>query len=872
MKKLLSRLFARKSSSESAAPLAAEGLAQLRTTFKARYHHFKLLLNANTETHEGIVGLEQALNGDRPFGMPSIRASCTRISTSVYKMIKHLNELGGGKYTALYEPFRQVQARINAHITFQPQRVEGPLILDMADVNVGTADLTGAKMGNLGEMGSQLGLTVPLGFVITAKAYWDFMDANDLPEEIDRRVQIADTDQPDKLHALSSALQQLIIQAEVPEALRAEIARHVDLLLERAGETPRLCLRSSALGEDSPGTSYAGQYRSILNVAAEDVIETYKEIVASKYSLQALSYRLTKGIPDQDVAMCVGCLVMVDSAAGGVAYSRDPLQLRSETVVINGSCGLPKVVVDGTDPVDAFTLSREEPPRIVASTIPTKLTRYVCLPGGGLRREELTAEEANAPCMSEVQVVELAREAMRIEEHFGRPQDIEWALDREGRLHFLQSRPLLQVAGQARTAGEQAAAVAGLEELGRGVTASPGVASGLVRVVRRDADLVDFPRGAVLVLSQPLPRWAALLSRAVAVVAEQGGIAGHLANVAREFGLPAIFGMKDATSRLANGQEVTVDADVGTVFAGRVESAKAFAARPHPMADKPIYGVLKAVCEHIVPLRLMDPEAASFTPGNCKSFHDITRYCHEKAVLEMFGFGQTAPFPEHASLQLLCDVPMQFWIIDLDDGLCKLEEKNRYVKLEQIVSTPMLALWRGMVAIPWAGPPPVSTRGFMSVLMEATTNPELDPSMPSAYANRNYFMISRHFVSLQSRFGFHFSIVEALVGDRPVENYVHFKFQGGAANQERRMGRTRLISELLEDWGFRITVNLDQLSARMEGHDQAFLEERLRVLGYMVIHTRQLDMVMTDPGHFARHKEKMRADLVRVAAGTGAAC
>jgi len=846
---------------------AGQSPEELQNAFKTRYHHFKLLLNANNKALEMMTDMEAALRGNQPFGMQFVRSSCTRVSTSVYQIIQHLNELGQGRYERLNERFRWIQNQIQPLIHPEAPPGGGPLVLGLQAVNKELADQAGGKMANLGELKNRLGLRVPNGFVVTADAYRRFMAFNDLQAEIDRLVQSTSLERLDQLYGLSAAIRQKIIRAPLPPELETAISEQYALMQGLDGRRLTVAMRSSALGEDMAGTSFAGQYRSLLNISAENINEAYKEIVAGKYTLQAMSYRLNRGIRDEDVAMCVGCLEMVDAVAGGVLYSANPMDPADETVWLNAAWGLPKSVVDGATASDVFVVSKSEPLRILRRDVSEKTSKMVCYPDEGVCRLEMTGQESLSPSLDDAQVLELARLAIRLELHYGCAQDVEWALEADGSLTVLQCRPLKQ--SEASQDQEE-------EETGQGgesaiilrgkVAASPGIGAGPAYPVKKDMDALRFPEGAVLVAAQSLPYWATVLSRAAAVVTEQGSIAGHLANVAREFGVPALFGVPGALERIRSGEMVTVDADALKVYRGRMESLlQRRRPRTRLMEGSPVLETLRACTRHIVPLNLLNPDAPDFKPKNCKTLHDITRFSHEKAVWEMFQFGKEHPFPKHSSKQLHCDVPMQFWVINLDDGFRE-EEEGRYVRLDNIVSIPMRALWKGMTAVPWEGPPPVDTRGFMSVLLEASANPALDPTMRSSFMVRNYFMVSRHFCSLQSRFGFHFSTVEALVGDRPVENYASFQFKGGAANYDRRQRRAHFVGGILEEYGFRIQMKEDALFARFEGHPQAVMEDRLTLLGYMVIHTRQLDMVMANDASFTHYRNKMMQDLRSVLA------
>jgi pyruvate,water dikinase len=842
---------------------------ELRTLFRARYHNFKLLLNANNKALEIMADLEGALRARRPVGMSFCNANCTAVSVNVFKMIKNLDELAPGKYGELYGRFRDIQESINQSLSQKRPVVGDELVVPLGSTSADMADQVGSKMANLGEIRSQIGLLVPEGFVVTSRAYQRFFEANELQAEIDRLLQSSSADELDKLYDLSARIQQLIIRAPVPEDVHDAIASAYRRLEAEMKPGVRVSVRSSALGEDTAGTSFAGQYRSELNVSPDDLVEVYKEVVASKYGLPAITYRLTRGIRDEDVAMCVGCMAMIDGVAGGVMYSRNPMDIRDDVIFINAVWGLPKSVVDGSVDPDLFVVSRGSPPAILRKTTGRKDRMFVCYPDEGVCRLEITAARSEALSISDEQALRLADIAMRLEKHYGLPQDIEWTIREDGTIYLLQARPLQQLETRRSSimSEEERSTDREPPRLEGGVTASPGVGSGEVFLVKKSMDALRFPQGGVLVTSQALPGWAALLHRAGAVVTEHGSITGHLANVAREFRVPALFGVAGVTALLKPGDLVTVDADGRRIYAGRLASLLDQAeALKEPRAEGPVQALLRDVTQHVIPLNLLDPDSPDFKPRKCRTLHDITRFIHERSVHEMFNFGREHHFAERSSKQLVCDVPMQWWIINLDDGFRENVE-GKFVDLGNIVSIPMLALWEGIVAIPWQGPPPVDTKGLMSVLLEATTNPALDPAVRSKYANRNYFMISRNFCSLTSRFGFHFSTVETLVGERPMENYISFQFKGGAADIQRRLRRAHFVADILSDYDFRVEVKEDAVLARLEGRDQEFMEERLRVLGYLSMHTRQLDMIMSNNVAARNHREKIRKDLLAVVPG-----
>ncbi|MHB8811152.1 MAG: PEP/pyruvate-binding domain-containing protein [Desulfobulbaceae bacterium] len=814
--------------------------AELQAAFQQHYKKFRSLLNANNNALELMAEMEEALDSGKTFGMAFIRGSCTALSANVYKMIKNLTALADGRYSSLIPRFREVSARIEAVLGGKPgSGGEGQHILAMDEIDSSFVDQTGEKMANLGEIRNRVGLRTPDGFVITAAAAAYFMASNQLQDEINRRLKSLDEDNLEDLFTVSASVQQLISSAPLPEDLDTLIHEAYNVLAADHGAEVLVSMRSSATGEDGMHVSFAGQYRTQLNVHPEFLARTYKEILAGKYKGQAIVYRMERGYRHQDVAMCVGCLVMVDAVVSGIAYSRHS----GDTVSIHAVEGLAASAVDGSAPYELYQVGREQPFSLRGK-------------GGTL----LTPD----------QVQEVARAALRLEEHFGSPQDIEWSYDRTGRLVILQSRPLDSNALQG-TEAEGARAGGHPPLLAGEVTASRGAAAGPVYIVRSKLDLLQFPKGAVLVAQVPYPDWAVLVNRAAALICETGQSATHLATVAREFGVPALFGVAGACSRLKNGDMVTVDATTKNMHAGKIdELLQGAAPKPNLMLGSPVHRILKDVLPHITPLNLTDPASAFFAPSSCETLHDFTRYCHEKAVQEMFNFGSRYRFDRRTAKQLVVSAPFQWWVINLDDGFKEgADQSGKFICLDDIQSRPMLAIWHGMTAVPWEGPPPVNLQGLGSIIFQSTMNPRLDPAVRSGMAGKNYFLISRNFCNLSVRLGYHFALVEANLSEFLIENYVSFQFKGGAADERRRFLRINLLAEILQQYNFRVEVTRDALTARLEKCQARYLEDRLAVVGYLLIHTRQIDMVMGDTATLERYRRKIKGDLAELFSGAG---
>jgi pyruvate, water dikinase len=547
---------------------------------------FRRLLNANDKALKTMSEMETVLSGDKPFGMSFIRSRCALLFVNVYQIIQHLDGPFRRPAPGLARHLRPPAAGHHALAGKRAAHAETALVLDLREIDRTHAEAAGVKMASLGDIAKTLGVTVPAGFVISAAAYHRFMAHQRLQEEINQRIQSHDGENLDQLYELSSVLQQLVMGATVPEDVAAAIQQAVAALKARAGGPLSLAVRSSGVNEDLPGASFAGQYRSLLNVHPDHVVDAFKEVVASKFGMTAMAYRFHRGLRDEDIVMCVGCLQMVDAVSGGVLYTRNPLDIRDDTIIINAVWGLPKMVVDGRSAVDQFVISRHPPHAVRARKIGAK-TVGLPVPGTGGHLPQRTDGGAGPGPLHRRPPGDGIGPVGRGHRSILRPAPgYRVGHRRPGPGHLIAVPPVEHRPGPgcaatpapAQAAATDADAATFPVVLQGQITASGGVRAGPVRLLKREADTLQFADGEVMVIQQSLPGFAILLNRAAAVIAEYGSISSHLANVAREYRVPALFGAEGAMARLQNGRVVTVDADALKVYANH--SARCSGAGP----------------------------------------------------------------------------------------------------------------------------------------------------------------------------------------------------------------------------------------------------------------------------------------------------
>jgi pyruvate, water dikinase len=809
---------------------------------RQKYGAFRRLLADNQEVMEIITDLEEKYLGEYLFDMQYLRANVRRLSEKVHNLIHLLNEISNLKYGELYRIYEQIHLELLDLLTQKRKIPIDDLVLPFDRIYLDKEESVGGKMANLGELRNHLGLTVPEGFAISAYAYKAFIEYHHLQEEISRRLNELDINNLEDLIVVSREIQQLILQKSLPPVLEEILIKYSQSLAEKTGGDVKVSVRSSALGEDSR-FSFAGQYGTILNVPLKDIGEKYREILASKFTPRAIFYFIGKGFREEDIAMGIGCMVMVPAKAGGVVYTVDPGSPRRSEAVIHAYWGLGKTVVDGTVSPDVFYVSKDAPFRVRDSIIAHKERMQGVDPEGGIQWVEVPRSRQDEPCLSEEIISRLGRMAGVIEDHFRHPQDIEWALSEEDQIIFLQTRPLKVFARKGTPS------VSDLPELAQypvlletGVMGAQGVGSGPVFLVSQERDLIDFPNGAVLVAKTPSPQWVTVMSKAKGIITDMGSAASHMAALAREFRVPTILNTQKASQVLRPGLEVTVDATNCRVYQGKVEKLiEVFEEESvNLFEDTPLFILFDKILTHIVPLHLLDPTDPDFTPTHCRTFHDLTRFTHQTATQEMFSLSTSTLTSPGDALRLETEFPLEILLMDLGGGIKNPSGKIK-IKPDMILSWPMQAFWKGMESMKWPGPKPLDVKGFASVVAHTAAEPGGENRI---YSEKSFALLSREYMNFSIRLGYHLTTIEVMSGQGANENYINFIFKGGGATVDRRDRRARMVATILEKMGFQVNQKMDLVDARLLHHPQETMDQILQVLGKLTVYTKQLDMVM----------------------------
>ena len=470
-------------------------------------------------------------------------------------------------------------------------------VLLLEDVDADDVGTVGGKAASLGEL-IGAGLPVPPGFAVTAGTYRTFIEEAGIDDELFEAVDV-DPEDSAALREAESTAERLILDTPFPEEVREEIVEQYRAMAED-GEEAFVAVRSSATAEDLPDSSFAGQQETFLNVREDDLLRRVKECWASLFTQRAIYYRQQRGFPHSEVDIAVVVQRMVDADKSGVMFTSHP-STGEPQVTIEAAWGLGEAVVSGTVSPDNYVYDRERGEVDEVTVADKKVEMVKDEETGETVQLDVEEERRHERVLSDAEIGDLVELGERVEDHYGSPQDVEWAIY-DGEIYMLQSRPITTIredagdeedadAGETdgetprkSTVGDAASGQPGAANGGSagsdadvlvdGLGASPGIVSGAVRIVHKLDHLDQVQEGDVMVTEMTMPDMVPAMKRAAGIVTDEGGMTSHAAIISRELGVPAVVGTGNGTRVLEDGQQVTLDGDKGTIRAGESESAE----------------------------------------------------------------------------------------------------------------------------------------------------------------------------------------------------------------------------------------------------------------------------------------------------------
>ena len=795
--------------------------------FRFRYETLRSLLKKNGNALQIMSDLEADLNHISHYD-ERIKRPLRRLVTEVLLMAQELNLLTKDRYKDLYPLIFHLRSQTDA--LFQLEEAPGfkPLAMMIDPSQRAEEEWIGGKAMGIWTLSAYFPDAAPPGFVITTAAYQEMLKQDDLDNRIRLLLNDLDviTDQDQfqlRTKTIRKWIRETSIPSEVVDAIHAFANR-----IESSYGAKEWAVRSSSVLEDS-GSSFAGQFTTELKVGVSHLLTAYKEVIASRFTDHAVQYRVNTGLREIDTPMAVLFMPMIDPAASGVIYTQAVDHDHPDSMVINSVKGVAQGMVRGEEKADTFILSKSGAP-ILRTTIPVIL--------------------GNTPdYISEKQVIDIASMAKKAVDIFGHELDMEWAIDKNGKIFFLQARPLhLNPPGEEHPSGYHKRKDA-LPLMEGGITIFPGRAEGPLFILKEDIDPRETPEGAIVLVEKPRPELAVILPSIAGLLVMEGNPIGHLATLVREFSVPSIFRLGENAKILQDKNILSINATRRRVYVGsrwkgiRERALTRIASRKKDKKSGPLSDL-------VLRLNLTNPDDAAFKAKSCESVHDALRFMHEMAVRSMFGFGDTHKEGFfHKGKKLDTKLPIKISLIELEKSD---NEGKKSVRPEEVESTPFAALWRGISdkRLSWPKRWDHEMAGLPSDFREAVLGGDKGPRRAS---DRNYAIVTRDYLNLNGRFSYHYAMVDAMVGLGAQNNHVHFRFRGGGASDENRFRRARFLERVLRANGFGVEQKFDLVTAWMRKFSESDSEKALEMIGRLMVCARQLDLVLTNDSDVKRY-------------------
>lgn len=753
------------------------GMEPLRSLFSK----FRRIQKLNAEILEIMAEMERALGGEYIFDRAFLESSVNKLGSNTYQVIYSLNALSDNSYMRLFDRYQTIKSALDDILRGGLGQFATISTLPFSALGFEMEPLAGAAGVCLAEARNHLDISAPDGFVVTVTGCARVME-----------------DDP---------------------GIEEEIAREVEALFIRRGGPAPLSIRPCAAGGyDSPETGIV----EIENVSADSIL------YACKLALQRCAGEQAGGSDGGSFALAI--------------YESTSAKIYGTVIPARRSPGLLRVTAapaESPDQAERYWVRRVYPFQLVCSELLPKPAEKN--PGFAGNALSVSGDFRRGSALLRPEFLKaLAETVTAVERSLGRPCELSWARTDTGRPVIVNVRPAIR--SQGMEPEDTLDALRNAEViLSRGETAQTGTSAGKVVHIKTDSDIESFPHGGVAVAKTASPRLSTVLRRAAAIITETGTSIGHLATIARELRVPAIFGAAGALDELPEGMEVTVDAGERSVYKGVIEQMLDSAAYGSDLfPEDPEYMTLRLLLRMIMPLNLLDPESKQFSAENCLTYHDIVHFAHERSVEELLNIHDR--HPEFAGLsprRLETRVPCEIFVIHIDED--PTPERGRPGLGAQTDSEPFSAFIRGFsLEQMWdRGPASFKLRDIFTGLDRTFSAMNTTGS-----GEKNLAVIASNYMNLSLRLGYHFSVIDSYMTDNVNQNYVYFRFVGGFADKERRRRRSELIRIILEDLHFKVTVKGDLVVGKFKIARKAETAAVLTRLGELTGFTRQLDTAM----------------------------
>lgn len=440
-----------------------------------------------------------------------------------------------------------------------------PLVVNFKDVNKHDINLVGGKGANLGEM-TQAGLPVPPGFIVTAEAYRQFIDANNIQPKIKALLGKLDVNDSKKLQKAAKKVRRLINRAPIPNELKHEIIKYYHQFSSKGrftGKGALVAIRSSATAEDLPDASFAGQQETFLNVSGDSaVLHKVRDAWSSLFTPRAIFYRIQKKFDHFKVYIAIPVQRMIQPESSGVMFTVNPVTNDKNTIIIEAIYGLGELIVQGSVTPDSYEVDKKSF-KIINKTIGYQSKMMVQSRSSQNNKiVKLSQKKGSKQKLTDRQVIAIAKLGHKVHQHYFFPQDIEWGIEKN-KLYLVQTRPVTTLKEKATGVVEIKA-----KPIMTGSAASPGIASGKIRLLKSAKQIHQLKKGEILLTSMTTPDYVPAMRRSVGIITDQGGQTSHAAIVSRELGVPCIVGTKTASKTFKTGQEITLDGSSGKIYSG----------------------------------------------------------------------------------------------------------------------------------------------------------------------------------------------------------------------------------------------------------------------------------------------------------------